>query len=87
VHLADQSLACSPEFLRDWLLEQKITICSVPARIAERLVLLEWPQQTPLGVLLTGGGTFAHEPPPGLPFRFIDGYEPIKWMAELEPVN
>jgi amino acid adenylation domain-containing protein len=77
-HLADDITRSSPELLRDWLLEQKITISFVPTPIAERLLSLTWPQQTPLRILLTGGDTLGHYPPTGLPFRLINNYGPTE---------
>jgi amino acid adenylation domain-containing protein len=68
----------SPELLRDWLVAQKITISFVPTPLAERLMLLEWPAETKLRILLTGADTLHHYPRPGLPFQLINNYGPTE---------
>ena len=39
---------------------------------------LEWPPETTLRVLLTGGDTLRRYPPPGLPFRVVNNYGPTE---------
>jgi amino acid adenylation domain-containing protein len=78
VHLAEDAVRSSPELLRDWLLEQAITISFVPTPIAERLISLEWPPEAALRILLTGGDTLGHYPRPGLPFRVVNNYGPTE---------
>jgi amino acid adenylation domain-containing protein len=68
----------SPELLRDWLVTQKITISFVPTALAERLILLDWPPNTKLRLLLTGADTLHHYPRPGLPFQLINNYGPTE---------
>lgn len=78
LHLADDVTRTSPELLRDWLVERGITIGFVPTPIAERMLPLEWPENTPLRALLTGGDLLRRYPPPGLPFRVINNYGPTE---------
>ena len=78
LHLADDVTRLSPELLRDWLLERAVTIGFAPTPLAERLVELEWPAQTPLRILLTGGELLRRWPPAGLPFRLINNYGPTE---------
>jgi amino acid adenylation domain-containing protein len=78
VHLADDAVRLSPELLRDWLLERAITISFAPTPIAERLMALDWPRNTPLRILLTGGDALRRCPPAGLPFRVINNYGPTE---------
>jgi len=78
VHLADDVTRSSAELLRDWLLAESITISFVPTPLVARLLRLEWPDTTPLRVLLTGGDTLYHYPPPGLPFVLVNNYGPTE---------
>ncbi len=41
--------------LRDWLVGRGVTHCSVPTAVGEALVKLDWPTDTPVRVLRTGG--------------------------------
>lgn len=78
VHLADETTRISPEFLRDWLLAQRITISFVVTPLAERLLALEWPRTSALRLLLTGGDTLRRNPPPHLPFVLVNNYGPTE---------
>lgn len=78
VHLVDDTTRTSPELLRDWLVEQGITIGFVPTPVAERMLFLDWPQKTSLRFLLTGGDRLRRYPPASLPFRLINNYGPTE---------
>jgi amino acid adenylation domain-containing protein len=80
VHLADEVTRDSAELLQDWLLAQQITIGFVPTPLAERLLNrgLQWPPDTALRILLTGGDTLHHYPPAGLPFLLVNNYGPTE---------
>ncbi|MDQ3787898.1 MAG: amino acid adenylation domain-containing protein, partial [Actinomycetota bacterium] len=64
--------------LRDWLLRRGVTHCAVPTAVGEALVTLDWPEDTPLRVLRTGGDRLTTFTPPGLPFRFVNEYGPAE---------
>jgi amino acid adenylation domain-containing protein len=78
VHLTDEATRVSARLLRDWLLARKITISFVPTPLAERMLALEWPSETPLRILLTGGDTLHHYPPADLPFALVNNYGPTE---------
>jgi acyl-CoA synthetase (AMP-forming)/AMP-acid ligase II len=46
--------------------------------MAERLMLLDWPLNTALRVLLTGADTLRHYPPAALPFPVVNNYGPTE---------
>jgi amino acid adenylation domain-containing protein len=73
-----EELRSSPELLRDWLIDQEITLTFAPTPLAERLIMLDWPANTKLRLLLTGGDTLHHYPRSGLPFVFINEYGPTE---------
>jgi amino acid adenylation domain-containing protein len=80
VHLADEETRNSAELLWEWLMAQRISISFVPTPLAERLLSLnlKWPRKTTLRILLTGGDTLHHYPPPGLPFLLVNNYGPTE---------
>jgi len=66
------------ELLRNWLVDNQVTISFVPTPLAERLLDLEWPSNAALRFLLTGADTLHHYPPSGLPFQLINNYGPTE---------
>jgi amino acid adenylation domain-containing protein len=78
LHIADAAIRTEPERLRDWLISQQITISFVPTVMAERIMALDWPSNTPLRCMLTGADTLQHYPPARLPFIFVNNYGPTE---------
>lgn len=78
VHITPEEIRSSPELLRDWLVDQQITITFVPTLMAEQLIMLDWPLATSLRFLLTGADTLHHYPRPGLPFVLVNNYGPTE---------
>jgi amino acid adenylation domain-containing protein len=78
VYSLDRSTYLVPERLRDYLVAQEITICEAPTLVAEQLLTLEWPRETKLRYLQTGGESLRVFPPAGLPFQVINNYGPTE---------
>jgi amino acid adenylation domain-containing protein len=78
VCLPDEDTRVAPLRLRDWLLEQQITITFLPTALAESIMALEWPRQAVLRYLLTGADTLHHYPAPDLPFTLVNNYGPTE---------
>ena len=78
VSLPDEDTRISPLLLRDWLVNQKITITFLPTPLAESVMALEWPSTTSLRFLLTGADSLHHYPSPALPFTLINNYGPTE---------
>lgn len=78
VYIADETTRRSPETLRDWFVAQGVTIGFVPTALAEPLLSAEWPAETALRVLLTGGDALQRRPAPGLPFTVVNNYGPTE---------
>ncbi len=78
VHLAPEEVRQNPQKLQNWLLEEEITIAFLPTPLAESLLLLEWPKQPALRILLTGADTLHHSPPASLPFMLVNNYGPTE---------
>lgn len=76
--LPDEETRVTPSLLRDWLLAHQITISFVPTALAESLMVLEWPPETPLRFLLTGADTLHRYPSRNLPFALVNNYGPTE---------
>jgi amino acid adenylation domain-containing protein len=78
IHVPDDSIRNVPDLLRDWLIEQGITISFSPTPMAERLIGLSWPSNVALRILLTGGDTLHRFPSAALPFALVNNYGPTE---------
>jgi amino acid adenylation domain-containing protein len=78
VHSLDRSTYLLPERLRDYLVAQEITICEAPTLMVEQLLTLEWPRNTKLRYLQTGGESLRSFPLAGLPFQLVNNYGPTE---------
>jgi amino acid adenylation domain-containing protein len=78
LHLANGVAVNDPGALRDWLISEAITIGFVPTPLAERLMMLEWPEKPALRVMLTGADTLHHYPSRTLPFQLVNNYGPTE---------
>lgn len=67
-----------PEQLRDWMVQEQVTISFAPTCIAEQLMVLHWPGETALRYLLTGADTLRRYAPQGLPFEVVNNYGPTE---------
>jgi amino acid adenylation domain-containing protein len=78
IHVVDDTIRTAPDRLRDWIVANGITVSFVPTAVAEQMIDLQWPTQTPFRVLLTGADFLRRYPPGGLPFAFINNYGPTE---------
>lgn len=78
VHMVEDSLRNDPKLLRDWMIAKGITISFLPTALAESMIDLSWPAETPLRFLLTGADVLHRYPPPGLPFTVVNNYGPTE---------
>ncbi len=78
VHLADDTTRKSGPALRDWLVAQRITVCFAATVMAEQLLVLDWPADTALRYVHTGGDALQRRPPVSLPFSLINNYGPTE---------
>jgi amino acid adenylation domain-containing protein len=76
VVLADEGVRASPDLLRAWLVEERISVAFVPTPVAEPMLAAEWPAGTALRCLLTGGEALRRYPRPGLPFAVVNNDGP-----------
>ena len=78
VYVPDEDTRMDPPRLRDWLVAQAITVTFVPTPLAETVMTLEWPAETALRLMLTGGDTLHRYPPATLPFALVNNYGPTE---------
>ncbi len=78
LHFAAEDIRTEPESLRDWLIEQAITVSFVPTALAEHMLALPWPATTSLRYLLTGADTLRVGPSAALPFVVVNNYGPTE---------
>ena len=72
VSFPDESVRNDSRALRDWLVVQKITITFLATPLAESMMLLDWPREVDLRILLTGADTLHRRPSARLPFTLVE---------------
>ena len=78
VHFPNSDTRGSANNLRDWLVQQRITVSFVPTAMAESLIGLDWSTETSLRYLLTGADVLHRYPSDKLPFVLINNYGPTE---------
>ena len=78
VHIPADDVRAQPRALRDWLIAKQVTVSFLPTPMAEEVMALEWPAQTALRYLLTGGDALQRYPEPRLPFAVVNNYGPAE---------
>jgi amino acid adenylation domain-containing protein len=81
LHVPEENKRNDAKALREWLLEQKITISFAATAMAESLLGLDWPSSTPLRILLTGADSLRLRPSPSLPFALVNNYGPTEYTV------
>jgi len=76
--LVDEPVRTSADLLREWLLKERITVAFVPTILAEPMLAREWPANSSLRYLLTGGEALHRYPSSGLPFTVVNNYGPTE---------
>ncbi|MEH2324932.1 MAG: amino acid adenylation domain-containing protein [Nostoc sp.] len=78
IYIVDDEIRRSPEYLRDWLISQKITISFLPTPIAEKVLLLDFPEDAVFRILLTGGDKLNQYPLASHRFQVYNNYGPTE---------
>ena len=78
VHFPPPETRNDPQSLRDWMIARDITVTFAPTPLAEAFFDLEWPRETRLRLLLTGGDVLRKWPRATLPFRVVNNYGPTE---------
>ncbi|MEP7308952.1 MAG: amino acid adenylation domain-containing protein [Acidobacteriota bacterium] len=75
LHLVDRETLLSPQALRDWFCDRRITVSFLPTPLAEQTLPLDWSAAS-LRLLLTGGDRLHRHPSAPLPFTLVNNYGP-----------
>lgn len=78
LYVPSEEARLMPEALRDWLVVNGITLSFLPTPLAERIIMLPWPEETALRALLTGGDKLHRHPGAKLPFALMNHYGPTE---------
>jgi amino acid adenylation domain-containing protein len=76
VTLVDEAVRTAPELMRQWLLDERVTIATVPMTMTELMLKMAWPADAPLRLMLTGGDVLRAYPRDDLPFDLVNNYGP-----------
>ena len=78
IYFPEDDMRRDPEKLQNWLISKAITISFLPTPLAEKVLLLDWPQTTALRILLTGGEKLPQHPLKSHPFKLVNNYGPTE---------
>ncbi|MEG4085165.1 amino acid adenylation domain-containing protein [Microcoleus sp. POL10_C6] len=78
IYFPEDDIRRDPEKLQNWLVSNAITISFLPTPLAEKVLLLEWPQNTALRILLAGGEKLQQHPLKSHPFKLVNNYGPTE---------
>ncbi|MFF5228397.1 AMP-binding protein [Dactylosporangium sp. NPDC000521] len=85
--IGEHDVIASPPALRDWLLQEEITLSFVITPVGEVLQSLPWPRQTPLRLLTLGGDRLNTWGPPDLPFEVAVSYGSLEAFQVANSVH
>jgi amino acid adenylation domain-containing protein len=72
--IVPEALRTDPGGLRDWLVDNAVTVSFLPTVVAESVIRMPWPSSAPLRHLLTGGDALTIRPGAGLSFSLVNNY-------------
>nr|WP_051041478.1 amino acid adenylation domain-containing protein [Oscillatoria nigro-viridis] len=78
IYFPEDDIRRDPEKLQNWLVSKAITISFLPTPLAEKVLLLDWPQTTALRILLAGGEKLQKHPLKSHPFKLVNNYGPTE---------
>jgi amino acid adenylation domain-containing protein/thioester reductase-like protein len=78
IHIPNNETRLSPELLQAWLVSKAITISFLPTPLAETVLLLDWPNNAALRILLTGGDRLHQYPLASHRFQLVNNYGPTE---------
>ena len=78
IYFPEDDMRRDPEKLQNWLVSKAITISFLPTPLAEKVLLLDWPQTTALRILLAGGEKLQKHPLKSHPFKLVNNYGPTE---------
>ena len=76
ITLVDEAVRTSPELMRRWLLDEGVTIATIPMTMTELMLKMPWPDDAAVRLMLTGGDVLRAYPRRDLPFDLVNNYGP-----------
>jgi amino acid adenylation domain-containing protein len=76
--IPDDDIRRDPERLRDWLVQQCVTVSFAPTALAEQLLELDWPEDAELRTLFTGGERLTKRPHQTTRWKLSNNYGPTE---------
>ena len=76
--IVDEAARTAPEELPGWLQRAGITVAFLPTPVAETVLAVDWPADTPLRHLLTGGDKLHHQLAQATTFLLTNHYGPTE---------
>lgn len=76
--IVDEAARTAPEELPGWLQRKGITVAFLPTPVAETVLSVDWPADTPLRHLLTGGDKLHHQLDQAATFILTNHYGPTE---------
>ncbi len=76
LYLPRFELLHDPQRLQEWIVTNCITKGCIVTPVAENLLALEWPPETPMSICMTGGEQLRRAPAHHHPFTFFNAYGP-----------
>jgi len=77
LHVVPDGMRADPRRVQAWLRAEGITVAFLPTPLAERMLVLPWPE-TRLRAMLVGGDVLHCPPPSGLTFDVVNNYGPAE---------
>ena len=74
IHIADDETVALSSRLQHWLITNRVTVAFIVTSLAEALWELDWPPETALRLMATGGEKVNRWPPEDLPFHVLVAY-------------
>ncbi|MEW6732068.1 MAG: amino acid adenylation domain-containing protein [Acidobacteriota bacterium] len=92
IYILDEEIKLSPTRMIEWFKENAITITFLPTPLAEAVLEKEWPKDTVLRALLTGGDRLHCKSNQSQPYRLANNYGPTEnsvvttwcWIDEFD---
>nr|APZ78834.1 nonribosomal peptide synthetase [Stigmatella aurantiaca Sg a15] len=78
LYLVSPELLLTPVELVRWVTERQLTVSFLPTPVAEAALAVQWPESSPLRLMITGGDRLHVYPPPDVRFQLMNIYGPAE---------
>jgi amino acid adenylation domain-containing protein len=78
LYIVGEEERMDPSELKSWLISNGINMSFLPTPMAERLMMMRWPEKGELRALLTGGDLLQQHKPDGVSYEVVNNYGPTE---------